>query len=267
MTDREVLASSADAQAFQRQISEKGWVRFEGVLDSQLPALRAEADRVYELRRAVQEANGVAAGMEGAAHHVLGEGGSLDAFIADLPLWEKIETYFGGKFILLNFGAAMHLPGGQSYTLKPHRDVRAFSPHYRLSLNMLVMLDDFTMENGATLMLEGSHKVEAMPTLEHFNAGAKHALGRAGDILLFDSLLVHAAAPNRSHAKRRALTLCFGRPFMKPHMDRPRFLAPARAEDHSPKARQLLGYDARIPQDLNEYYQPPERWTFKPDQL
>jgi hypothetical protein len=256
-----------DDDAFARQMADIGWFRFPGMLpESQLEGLRADAERVYRLRRVIQEANGVGANMEGTAHHVLGEGGSLDAFVEDLPLWGRIEQYFDGRFILLNYGATLHTPGSAAYTSKPHRDVRAFSPGYRLSLNMLVMLDDFTEQNGATLLLNGSQKVEAMPASEDFKMRAIHATGKAGDILLFDSLLVHSAAPNRSDAPRRALTLCFGRPFMKPHMDWPRFLAPAKAEDHGPKARQLLGYDASVPENLDEYYQPPERWTFKADQ-
>jgi ectoine hydroxylase-related dioxygenase (phytanoyl-CoA dioxygenase family) len=204
--------------------------------------------------------------MEGAAHHVPGEGGVLDRFLDDLPLYERIEQHFGGKVVLLNYGAAMHPPGARSYTFKPHRDVRAFTRDFPLSLNMLVMLDDFTVENGATLMLSGSHRVEAMPAPEVFQAGAEHAVGDAGDILLFDSLLVHSAAPNRSDAPRRALTLCFGRPFMKPQMDWVRRFGREAEAGLSPMARQLLGYHARVPETLDDFYQPPERWAFKADQ-
>ncbi|MDQ0464616.1 ectoine hydroxylase-related dioxygenase (phytanoyl-CoA dioxygenase family) [Caulobacter ginsengisoli] len=243
----------------------RGWVLFPGQIgEVQLQALRDDSETVYARRRALQLKNGVGANMEGAAHHVLGEDTSFDAFIADPPLWETIEGHFAGKFILLNFGATLLQPGADGYTLKPHRDVRAYSRDYRLSLNMLVMLDDFTVENGATLVLSGSHQVEAMPSLELFHQYAEPVTGKAGDILLFDSLLVHSAAPNRSAAQRRALTLCFGRPFFKPQMDWPRYLGPD--QGLSPKARQLLGYDARSPESLEEYYQPPERWTFKPDQ-
>ena len=250
-----------------QQMRDTGYVLFPGMLDAgTLATLRADSDAVYTKRRLVQERNGVAAGMEGAAHHVLGEATSLDRFIADLPLWDFIGHHFGGKFILLNFGATLHPPGGSSYVMKAHRDVRAWTADYKLSLNMLVMLDDFTAENGATLFLAGSHRTEAMPCREAFDAGARQAVGHAGDILLFDSLVVHAAAPNRSTAKRRALTLCFGRPFMKPQMDWPRFLGRDAEAGLGAKARQLLGYDARVPADLDEYYQPPERWTFKPDQ-
>ena len=250
-----------------QRMRDVGYVLFPGMLDANaLARLRDDSDAVYAKRRLVQERNGVAAGMEGAAHHVLGEATSLDRFIADLPLWDFIDAHFGGKFILLNFGATLHPPGGSSYVMKAHRDVRAWTSDYRLSLNMLVMLDEFTPENGATLFLAGSHRTEAMPCRTSFDVGARQVVGQAGDILLFDSLVVHAAAPNRSAAKRRALTLCFGRPFMKPQMDWPRFLGKDAEAGLSARARQLLGYDARVPADLDEYYQPPERWTFKPDQ-
>jgi len=253
--------------AFDQAMAEGGIAHFHGVLDGEtIAALRADTQRVIALRRAVQERNGVSRGMEGIGHHVLGEGTSLDDLIAAPPLWDAIERYFGGKFILLNFGATLNLPGGAAYTLKPHRDVRAWTSDYRLSLNMLVMLDDFTAENGATLFLEGSHRVEQPPSLEAFQVDARQRIGKAGDILLFNSLVVHAAAPNRGAGPRAALTLCFGRPFMKPQMDWPRFLGPDAEARLTPRARQLLGYDARVAASLDEYYQPPERWTFKPDQ-
>lgn len=246
----------------------RGWVKFDALLDlDQVAVLAADAEALYEKRRAVQLANGVAANMEGAAHHVLGENTSLDRFIDDLPLYEVIEHHFGGKTILLNFGAALHPPGSKAYTHKPHRDIRAFSPGYRLSLNMLVMLDDFTLENGATRFLEGSHQVEAMPPASLFDQKAVSVTGKAGDIVLFDSLVVHSAAPNTGGALRRALTLCFGRPFMKPQMDWPRFLSPESRARLTPTGLQLLGYHARVADSVEAYYQPAENWVFKADQI
>jgi ectoine hydroxylase-related dioxygenase (phytanoyl-CoA dioxygenase family) len=263
----EAMSDAASLAAFDREMDHSGIVHFPAVLDAEASAaLKADSERVIALRRSVQARNGVEQGMEGIGHHMLGEGTSLDTFVAAPPLWDAIERYFNGKFILLNFGATLNLPGRAAYTLKPHRDVRAWTRDYRLSLNMLVMLDDFTAENGATLFLAGSHRIEQPPTLEAFQARALQRTGRAGDILLFNSLVVHAASPNRSAAPRAALTLCFGRPFMKPQMDWPRFLGPGAEARLTPRARQLLGYDARVAASLEEYYQPPERWTFKADQ-
>ena len=172
-----------DETGLHQRMRDVGYVRFPGMLAADaLARLREDSEAVYAKRRLVQERNGVAAGMEGAAHHVLGEATSLDRFVADLPLWDFIGAHFGGKFILLNCGATLHPPGGSSYVMKPHRDVRAWTGDYHLSLNMLVMLDAFTPENGATLFLDGSHRTEAMPDRAGFRrrraagggAGGRH---------------------------------------------------------------------------------------------
>ena len=131
---------------------------------------------------------------------------------------------------------------------------------------MLVMLDDFTPETGGTLLLSGSHLIEAIPSPEMFTRLADRVTGKAGDVLLFDSQTVHSAGENRGDRRRRALTLCLGRPWLKPQIDFPRYLPQGREAGLSPMARQLYGFDARVASSLEEYYQPPERWTFKADQ-
>jgi hypothetical protein len=255
------------AERFDAAMATKGWMLFPGVVSAlQVAALSADCERVYEICRAVQEKNGVAANMEGAAHHIAGFGGPLDDFLADFPLARWIDRYFDGKWIVLNYGAALHRPGALTYTAKPHRDLRAFTGGYRLSLNMLVMLADFTPQTGATRVLSGSHRTEAMPDGETFERCAERMLGKAGDVVLFDSLTVHSAAPNLSDAPRPALTLCLGRPFMKPQMDWPRYLPPQFQARMSEAVRQMMGFNARVAASLDEYYQPPERWTFRADQ-
>ena len=255
------------ADTFDYLMATRGWAVFRGVLGAgQVAALRDEADRVYPICRAVQVKNGVAANQEGAAHHVAGYGGALDGFLEAFPLTAEIDRYFGGKSILTSYGVALNAPGTASYTARAHRDVRAFTPGYRLSLNMLVMLEDFTLENGATLILSGSHNTEALPSAEVFAEHAERITGKAGDIALFNSLTVHSAAPNLSNGHRRALTLTLGRPYMKPQMDWPRFLPADFQARMSPAVSQLLGFNARVAADLDEYYQPQERWTFKADQ-
>lgn len=249
-------------------IRTRGWAHFPATLGrEQVAGLIADSESVYDHRRPIQIKNGVAGNMEGSAHHVLGHGDALDRFIDPPPLYDVIEAHFAGKVILLNFGTTLNPPGGKTYTQKAHRDVRAFTPGYPLSLNMLVMLDDFTPENGATLVLPGSQHVQPMPSPELFLQHAEQITGKAGDIVLFDSLLVHSAAPNLSDAPRRALTLCFGRPFIKPQMDWRRFIAPERLEAFGEDGRQLLGLNARVAENLDEYYQPLPNWTFKADQI
>jgi hypothetical protein len=248
-------------------MSTRGWTVFPAAMPGRdLAPMRADLDQLYERCRDVQTRNGVAGNMVGTAHHLVGYDSSLDRMLDDFPLYDWIGRFFNGKFILLNFGASLNPPGSRSYVAKPHRDVRQFTRDVRMSLNMLIMLDDFSPETGGTLILSGSHLVEPIPEPAMFTRLADRVTGKAGDIILFDSQVVHSAGQNLGDKSRRALTLCLGRPWLKPQIDFPRYLPPDQEAGLSPTARQLYGYDARVAASLDEYYQPPERWAFKADQ-
>ena len=245
-----------------------GWVLFEGVLaPDSLPRLKADIRAKQEECRGYQIKNGIAANMEGTAHHVIGSGNSLDEFLTHFYLDPHIRRYFDGPYILNSFGAAINQPAGMgSYVHNVHRDVRTYSHPFRLLLNMLVMLDDFTLENGATRVLSGSHQLREKPADAFFDGNAVSLTGRAGSIVLFDSNLWHAAGRNTTDQVRAGLTLTFSRPFFKQQLDYPRFLSSAYEQSLSPQMRQLLGYDARVPSSYDEWYQPPEKRMYKPGQ-
>jgi hypothetical protein len=254
---------------FDYSMRTRGWALVPGGLGAaaDLSALRADLDAAYERCRVVQAQNGVAANMEGTAHHLVGGGTSLDRLVDAFPLHDLVTRFFGGQSILLSYGASLNPPGSKAYVAKPHRDVRQFTRDVRMSLNMLIMLDDFAPETGGTLMLSGSHLVEEIPPTDLFLKLADRVTGRAGDVVLFDSQVVHAAGENRGESRRRALTLVLGRPWLKPQIDFPRYIPEAQQAALSPLARQLFGFNARVATSLEEYYQPPERWTFKADQI
>jgi hypothetical protein len=245
----------------------QGWVLFNNVIPASLLArLRDDLMIIYEKRRAVQIKNGIGDVMSGTCHHLLGENSSMDEFLALLPLDDFIKEFFAGNYILNSFGAFINQPHDTAYVSKIHRDVRTFAGEFRLLLNMLVMLDDFTLENGATYVLSGSHRLAEKPAEELFYSNADRMVGRAGDILMFDSNVWHAAGENTSKHIRRGLTLTFSRPFFKQQIDFPRFLGEDYIKNSSAAVRQILGYNARVPASVDEFYQPVENRFYKPGQ-
>jgi hypothetical protein len=255
--------------AFQQRIARDGYVLFEGMVPvALLVELRQDIPKHADACRQWQRRNGLAEGMDGAAHHVVGDGDSLDAFLRQLYLDDYIRDYFGGEYILNSYGALNNLPisagGSYKHGQNFHRDVRTYSGGFRLMLNMLVMVDDFTIENGATRLVPGTHRVERRPDDTYLEQNSVRVTGRAGSILLFDSNLWHSAAPNRTSGSRMALTLTFTRPFFKQQMDYPRLLGEDFTRDE--RLRQLLGYNARVPANHDEWYQPPEKRMYKPGQ-
>ena len=67
----------------------------------------------------------------------------------------------------------------RAYVHGIHRDIRFSSDSKRFMLNLLVMLDDFTLENGATHLLSGSQHCATSPTTV-FVEEAASATGTCG---------------------------------------------------------------------------------------
>lgn len=257
-----------DLDVFDRRMASHGWVLFENVVSSdQLGALRGDVLRSVEDCGRIQVANGVAAQADGTAHHAVGRYGSFDDFLSDCPLRPQIARYFdGAPYILHAFNPATVGPARSSYLHKIHRDVRTHAGDFRMLINMLVMVDPFTLENGATHVLSGSHHSPEPPDEDLFWRTSQRLVAPAGSIVLFDSNLWHAAGTNSSDRPRAALTLSFSRAFIKQQMDYPRFLGEAYGRAASPALRQLLGYNAMVPTSYDEWYRPRESRLYHADQ-
>lgn len=256
--------SSAEVVA---TMARDGWIIFPEVLaPGFIDTLNADLAKAYDTCRAMQVKNGIAANTDGSVHHLVGQGESFLKLLKELPVWGYVQDYFGGNFILNSMGGIINFPSGATYASRVHRDIRTFSGDLPLMLNMLIMLDDFTIANGATRLLSGSHKTLEQPSDEEFFANAGHAVGKAGSVLLFNSNVWHAAGHNTTQGVRRALTPTFTRPFMKQQADYPRVLGYDYASKLSEEMKQILGYNARVPASLDEWYQPPEKRMYKPGQ-
>ncbi|CAA2138990.1 phytanoyl-CoA dioxygenase family protein [Methylobacterium bullatum] len=259
---------SHDIDWFDEQFDRKGWVQLDGVVPAEnLKAIReAVLKSVADCGRRQVE-GGATTSPDGTAHHSVGQYSALDAFLDQDWVDDLVAHYFGGgAYILHAFNPASVGPAVTSYLHRIHRDVRTFGGGFRLMLNMLVMVDPFTTENGATHVLSGSHHSPTPPPEDVFWAESERLVGPAGTIVLFDSNLWHAAGSNRTDTIRTALTLSFSRAFVKQQMDYPRFLGLAYGESVSSRMRQLLGFNAMVPVSYEEFYQPASKRLYKADQ-
>lgn len=182
-----------------------------------------------------------------------------------LNIIEWIEkNYFNGSCILNSFTALNNIPGEvKVFHKKIHRDIRGFSSNIPLMLNMLVMLDDFTIENGATLVLPGSHLYEVSPNDDYFRLNSNAVVGCAGDIVIWNSNLFHASGINTTKSIRRALPITFSLPYYKQLLDYPRAIGYNKYGSFNENMRKLLGYESRVPESISEWYAPSDKLLYK----
>ena len=257
-----------DLEQYGAEMRERGWCILPQAIDSVLvDHMLADLDRAWDICRAIQTRNGVASDADLTVHHLLGQGQSFMDFIGEMePLVPYLEHYFEGRFILNSFGGAINTQNRTSYAHRVHRDIRSFSGEMPLLLNTLVMLDDFTAENGATFLLPGSHKHAAKPSDEEFYNHAKQAIGPAGSILIFNSNVWHAGGNNVTDRPRRSVTPMYSKPFIKQQFDYPRAVGYESGDSLLPHIRQIIGYNARVPATLDEWYQPTACRMYRNDQ-
>ena len=194
---------------------------------ARLDALRVELERLVAVRRSQMIRNGIVHGVEGTAHHLLERNSVILDWLGELassPLMAEVASALGGKCVLNSVGGVDNRKDATSYVGNIHRDVRTLTPDLRLMMQLLVPLDEFTAETGATWILPGSYRDAEKPDEAAFFARAVQIEARAGEVVIFDSRLWHAAGMNRTDRPRRALTLTFTRHFMKTQFDYCRYL-------------------------------------------
>lgn len=150
----------------------------------------------------------------------------------------------GPDCVVAGFNGLSTVPGGRAQDL--HADHPVPTPGTPLYLHLVCALDPFTVANGATRVVPGSHLAPVAP--DRRDALEREAIplaAPAGAAVAFDAALWHAASANATAAPRRALHVFFGRRWVQPHWDFPATLDPEVAAGLSDEQRDLLGFTAR----------------------
>ncbi len=110
--------------------------------------------------------------------------------------------------------------------------------------NVIYMLDDFTVDNGATLVVPGSHRRSIKELdAETFGREAVNATGPAGSALVIESRIWHSIGINRTASTvRHGILAAYGKPFLRPQENWSFSTPTAIVEAAAPELRELLGF-------------------------
>jgi ectoine hydroxylase-related dioxygenase (phytanoyl-CoA dioxygenase family) len=144
-----------------------------------------------------------------------------------------------------------------------HRDFPRHLNGYVASINLFFAIDEFREDNGATLLVPGTHRQAERPPEAYLERESVPSVCPAGSMLIFDSTLWHAAGANVSGSDRLAINHQFTRSWIKQQMDYGRALGDEKVQAQKPRTQQLLGWYTRTPTSLGDYYRPPEERLYR----
>ncbi len=155
---------------------------------------------------------------------------------------------------------------GPTFQQSHHRDFPRHLNGYLASVNLLLTLDEFSEENGGTLVVAGSHQRADVPDPDYLRRASVAVTCAPGSLIAFDSTLWHAAGVNRSGADRIGINHQFTRSFLKQQVDYVRALGDDVVLATPPRTQQLLGWYTRVVTSLDEYYRPAEERLYRAGQ-
>lgn len=149
-----------------------------------------------------------------------------------------IKDLLGDYAILSLQNGIIVEPNKQHHQSFYHRDIihQDFVSSKPLSINLYYCLSDYTEKNGSTIFIPRSHKFDKFPDVyEEECVSAK-----AGDMILFDSMVYHKAGCNKSSLTRYGINHMITLPFIKQQIRYPSVVK----EPNDPYLKRLFGFES-----------------------
>ena len=133
-------------------------------------------------------------------------------------------------------------PGEKAQAL--HRDdddlypIRLPTVEYQLSA--MWALDDFTLENGATRLVLGSHGLEKNPTIDE--ADVVQAVMSKGSVLFYHGSTIHGGGANKSQSPRSGLINTYSLGWLRQEENQYLSIPREIADSYPDQLRWLMGY-------------------------
>ncbi|MFF5285370.1 phytanoyl-CoA dioxygenase family protein [Streptomyces sp. NPDC013171] len=218
MTTTELDLPRADSAV--RAIGERGCLLVENLLPG--PAVDRMRESLERLLYAEKQRNLHPGGHQRVLHLLAKDPVFLDALVHPfvLAVWRR---YLGEDLICSTFSANTLWPGSVEqywHADHPYWTLTPPWPAVPLAGQCIWFLDDFTVENGATAGIPGSHRANRLPDMgESWCDEGEILTGPRGSVIFADGAWWHTSRPNRSTESRSALLITYTHTFCVPQED------------------------------------------------
>ena len=226
-----------------------GYLLVENVFDqTMMAAARSDIDRDLKKWDKIMREKGREKEAGSVAHHVLVEQHWV-SFLAAIEPFELFKKLLNSQPVINTFGVLDNSINSAIYVNNDHVDQRFIvNCDETLMLNILIFVDDFTPENGATWIYPGTHLQSSL------DLGQKQMTGTSGSVLIWDSRLLHRAGVNSTGVNRRAISAMITRPWIKPQFDYMSNAVEKSLDIPNERAMQLLGGHCQLNRSLDDWY-------------
>jgi len=246
-----------DVEAHVGRIRTDGYSIIEGLLDTnQIAEVRAGLAKHLEQHRGRNPFEGYRTER---VYTLVARGRVFEAVAEDPRLLAILDRFLRPGYLLTASQAINIHPGEAAQSM--HYDDSFYPiprPRPAISLTVVVAIDGFTAENGATMIIPGSQdlsdaeiatsrSVTAMGLPSDLAKTAVPAVMPAGAAIVFLGTMVHGGGANRSDAPRLAITNQYCEPWARTQEKFFLGIPREQARGFSPRLLQLLGYDVMPP--------------------
>jgi hypothetical protein len=225
-------------------VGRDGYVVLPGLLD---------ADEVRRAREVLAELlgplgrNNFEGHLTQRVYSVLGKTRAVDAIVEHPRVLALLDRLLMPNYLLSQLQVINILPGEKGQL--PHADDLFYPvprPRPALSVSTIWAIDDFTHQNGATVVLPGSHRWgEGREPADDDPRTA--AVMSPGTCILFLGTLWHGAGPNVSDGSRMAVTAQYCEPWLRTQEAFTLSVDADTARAVSPEIRRMIGYSIHPP--------------------
>ena len=172
----------------------------------------------------------------------------LNPFVLELT-----SAAIGKNFQLHLQNAIINKPNQDHHQISWHRDLpyQDWVISRPLAINAFYCLTDFTEENGSTVILPFSHKIDHFPSKGYVHENEVKVLAKAGSVIFFDSMLYHRASYNSGDIIRYGVNHLFVVPILKQQIDIPLFFS--NDQELSEQEKIILGIKYEVPSSVYDF--------------
>jgi ectoine hydroxylase-related dioxygenase (phytanoyl-CoA dioxygenase family) len=180
-------------------------------------------------------------------YSVLSKTRAADRFVDHPRVLALLQRNLRPNYLLSQLQVINLLPGEAAQLLHPDDGIYPVPrPRRALSAATIWAIDDFTSENGATVVLPGSHHWDDARTPGAADVRVPLIM-KAGSCALFLGTLWHGGGENRSAKPRLAVTAQYCEPWLRPQEAFTLSVSREIAAQLSDDIRRMLGYSIHPP--------------------